>query len=110
MAAGRCGSPIAGDDFREYKGLITQFDRWCFVCAAEADFGVKPSDRERVIGVCRNHIRLIDDLIPVGKDSEDRSIHIQSPKGLVLLKDIPKKKTLGEVMLETEQNWAAGGK
>ena len=110
MSAGECGSPIAGDSFSQYKGPMTQFDRWCFVCAAEAEFGVKPIDHSRVVGVCRDHIRLIDDLVPVGVDSSNRVVSVQSPKGVVLLKDIPKKKTLGEVIRETEKTWAEGGK
>jgi hypothetical protein len=64
-----CGSPIAGDDFHEYEGPITSFDRWCFVCAAAADFAVKPVGKGRAIGVCRTHLKFMEDLVPRDRDT-----------------------------------------
>jgi hypothetical protein len=58
---------LAGDDFHEYKGPMTVFDRWCFVCAAEATHGIEVAQKERIIGVCARHLELFKELRPVGK-------------------------------------------
>lgn len=67
-AVTKCGSPLAGDDFHEYDGPITEFDRWCFVCAEPSKYGIKVKDRKRVIGVCVKHIKLLADLKPIGAE------------------------------------------
>lgn len=63
-----CGSPLAGDDFHEYDGPITEFDRWCFVCAESSRYGVSVRGRKRIVGVCDKHVRLLADLKPVAMD------------------------------------------
>ena len=60
-----CGSPLAGGDFHEYDGPISEFDRWCFVCAGEAKYGVRARDKRRLFGVCETHVRMLHDLKPV---------------------------------------------
>lgn len=67
LAKSDCGSPLKGDDFHEYKGIITDLARWCFVCGNDSRFGIRLQHRRRVIGVCEDHIKLLNELRPVDK-------------------------------------------
>jgi hypothetical protein len=62
-----CGSPIAGDVFHEYRGPMTQFDRYCFVCGNKATHAVRVDNSVRVIGCCSEHIQLVKTLRPENK-------------------------------------------
>jgi hypothetical protein len=70
----KCGSPLVGDDFHEYDGPMTTFDRWCFVCADKAKYGVTVRGRKRVIGVCQAHIKVFGELSPVGAEAGDPTL------------------------------------
>jgi len=62
----KCGSPIAGDDFHEYDGPITDYMRFCFVCGAgDPRYGVGVEGKKKIIGVCVNHVRMIEELEPL---------------------------------------------
>lgn len=50
-----CGSPIVGDVFSHYKGPITDFTRFCFVCGAPPAKTLKVENLVRLIGVCEKH-------------------------------------------------------
>lgn len=67
LATDGCGSPIAGDVFHEYRGPMTQFDRFCFVCGNQATHAVRVDMYVRVIGVCGKHVELVQTLKPEGK-------------------------------------------
>lgn len=67
IAADGCGSPLAGGTFHEYQGPMTTFDRWCFVCGADAEHAVEVANESRIIGVCAKHLELFRELRPVGK-------------------------------------------
>jgi len=69
LSMDRCGSPIAGDAFHEYKGPMTQFDKFCFVCGNKATHAVRASDHPRVVGICVDHIYLMKKLKPEGKQA-----------------------------------------
>ena len=62
----RCGSPIAGDDFHEYEGPITDYMRFCFVCGAGTPrYGAQVQGKQRIIGVCAKHVRMLEELEPL---------------------------------------------
>lgn len=67
LARNGCGSPIAGDVFHEYKGPMTQFDQFCFVCGNKATHAVRVDQYVRVIGICANHVETVKTLKPEGK-------------------------------------------
>jgi len=104
-----CGSPIAGDTFSQYEGIITDFTRWCFVCASESDFAVQVRDDERVVGVCKGHVRLLNELEASEVGSQAELLMLASAKGrLPLLQLIPKpKKSLFQAIAETEAEFQA---
>lgn len=66
LAESGCGSPIAGDDFHEYEGPLTAFERWCFVCGDKSRFGVRARScvrpGVRIFGVCMKHVALLSKL------------------------------------------------
>lgn len=67
LAQDGCGSPIAGDVFHEYKGPMTQFDRFCFVCGMKATHAVRVDRYVRVVGICSDHVSMVKRLKPEGK-------------------------------------------
>jgi len=81
----KCGSPLAGDDFHEYSGPITEFDRQCFVCAGQSRYGITVRGRGRVIGVCLTHAKLLSDLHPVEVVAPE--VFLRSASGAVLSPD-----------------------
>ena len=64
-----CGGPMSGRTFPKYSGPLPDGD-WthvCFVCASPAvSHGVKLADGSgsRVLGVCRDHVRFVDEQAP----------------------------------------------
>lgn len=105
-----CGSPFASLTFPEYDGPMTNFTRFCFVCGAKATKGVKVRDEARVIGMCETHVGMIGKVEPVGlKLNGENVIDIIDRKlGRVSQKRFegPPKKSLVDVMVETEMEWA----
>lgn len=67
FAVNGCGSPIAGDVFHEYRGPMTQFDRFCFVCGGKASHAVRVDNSVRVIGCCTEHVDMVKRLRPENK-------------------------------------------
>ena len=68
LAVDGCGGPMAGDVFHEYKGPMTAFDRFCFVCGESATHAIRVKDLVRVIGCCARHTELVGQITPDGKD------------------------------------------
>lgn len=57
LATTHCASPLGGDAFSSYQGpLGGKFETWCFVCAEEADVGLRVGGLCRVVGVCKRHL------------------------------------------------------
>lgn len=52
-----CGGPLRGSHFPDYKGPITDFSRWCFVCGEDPTYGIRAlnSSSQRVFGMCDQH-------------------------------------------------------
>jgi hypothetical protein len=67
LAVEGCGSPIAGDVFHEYKGPMTRFDKFCFVCGNEATHAVRVDNHVRVVGLCEPHVSFVKKLKPTNK-------------------------------------------
>lgn len=105
----RCGSPIAGDTFSQYEGIITDFGRWCFVCASEANFAVQVRDDERLIGICKEHVRMLTELEASAYGDQSPLLRISTGRErLPLLQLVPKpKKGLFQAIAETEAEFAA---
>lgn len=66
LAVDGCGSPIAGDVFHEYRGPMTQFDRFCFRCGDRATHAIRVTNNVRVIGCCEAHVEMVKMLKPEG--------------------------------------------
>ena len=105
----RCGSPLAGDDFHEYDGLMgTALDSWCFVCGVKSDYGVRVKGHVRVIGICKAHLPMLRELRPVDKLLAPPPIEVRTEEGkLVSLKPPPEKKSVAKAIFEVESYYAA---
>lgn len=66
----RCGGPLGGLDFPEYKGPMTaeRMAQWCFMCAREASYGVRVLGTGRVFGVCQEHLEAVATLRSASKE------------------------------------------
>ena len=96
-----CSGPIAGKAFPEYSGPMTNFERFCFACTSDSDYGIRQPNEDRVIGVCQKHLKLLDRYVPENKGQA--VVEVVSGRGLLL----PKKgrytnKSLGEVLASGE--------
>lgn len=108
-----CGSPFAGLTFPEYKGPMTDFSAWCFVCGAKATKGVRMKNKSRVIGMCETHIPMLGQMEPIGLTPNGKTVaDIVDSKG----RRIPlsryfgtPKKTLMQTIMETEAEFAEKG-
>jgi hypothetical protein len=104
-SASPCGGPIAGSDFPLYIGPITDFSQWCFACGGYPELGIKVPGSPRIFGVCRKHLKLLDLLAP---PTPVTGLSVLSPsKGIIVpISGRYTQKTLGEVIHETECEWA----
>jgi len=105
-----CGSPFAGLTFPEYRGSITDFTQWCFVCGATATKGVKVREEPRIIGMCATHIDMLGNIEPVGLKLNGESVAdiIDQKTGRMSQQRFfgPPVKTLGRLIAETEAEFA----
>lgn len=105
-----CGSPFAGMTFPEYVGPMTDFARFCFVCGANATHGVKVREDPRVLGMCSRHLDMLGKVEPVGlKLNGTAAVDILDRfRGRLTREQFqgPVKKTLGQVIAETEAEFA----
>ena len=96
-----CTSPLGGMAFPEYVGPISDFTRWCFVCGATATRALAAKGNPRRVGVCDEHATLKDRVQGARLDGNP-----VPPDILDMLGPKPKK-TLGQVIAETEKKWQA---
>lgn len=109
-AKGRCGSPLAGDDFREYDGPMVAFERYCFVCAENSRYGVRVRGRPRTIGVCEKHISMLTTLRPVSGPAASMVVQGSDGKQARPEEVVPEpKKTLFQTIAETEKQFEGEG-
>jgi len=92
LAVDGCGSPIAGDVFHEYRGPMTQFDSFCFVCGDRAAHAVRVNTHVRVIGVCSAHVQLVKTLKPEGRRAPNVVIISRDGERRVTEDDLPEKR------------------
>jgi hypothetical protein len=91
-----CGGPISGDTFSNYRGPMTQFDRFCFACGGSATKALRVKGHVRPIGCCDEHIELVRKLKPENrpavnlvvhsKDEVESSDELSAKKGPLVLK------------------------
>lgn len=55
-----CFGPFSGGSFREYTGPLNNLASVCFVCGAPARHGVATSNGGRVIGICNQHVSMME--------------------------------------------------
>ena len=103
-----CGSPLAGDDFHGYEGPITDLTRWCFVCGESATRGIRVTGKQRIVGMCTEHVDWVKSLQAVGRSGQlpPRVVVGGTEPELVEDKKVVRKPSLGEVVVETEREWA----
>lgn len=98
---------MSGGTFHDYDGPITNFTKWCFVCAQPSKFGIQVRGSARVIGACAEHIKLMGELRPTGEETEVK-FGIKSEEGSTSLKQIlgPPKKSLFDEIRKVEDHFA----
>lgn len=98
---GNCAGPLAGLDFPQYRGPITDFSRWCFACGVNASHALKLSSG-KVFGICKDHLRLIHSVHAVGLP--DPHLSVLGPEQL-------QRKSLAAAIFEVETYYdkKAGG-
>lgn len=92
FAVDGCGSPIAGDVFHEYRGPMSAFDRFCFVCGNSATHAVRVDTHVRVIGVCSEHVKLVKTLKPQGKRAPNVVVISRDGEKQISEDDAPEKR------------------
>ncbi len=104
-----CGGPISGKDFPHYRGPLPNFETWCFVCGAASDYGVKVDGSLRFVGVCKEHLRLLDTVRLSGREANYTLVR---SGGFVPLEAVqePTKPTLMQAIVQTELEWAEADK
>src|SRR5580704_18062553 len=65
----RCGGPMAGGAFDKYRGPVTDFSKFCFVCGSKATHAVRATGNVRVLGCCATHIDTVKQFKPTDKDA-----------------------------------------
>lgn len=112
LATSGCGSPIVGDDFHEYEGPLTAFERWCFVCGEKSCFGVRARScvrsGSRIFGICMKHVPLLAKLRSVVLPRQPEA-EIRETAGVVrTVSQVvgPPPKTLARAILEAEREFS----
>jgi hypothetical protein len=101
-----CCSPLAGGEFGDYQGPITDTARWCFVCGAPEQAGVHAAGKAKVFGVCAAHLRLALQLQPEGKEAP--FLLVRTHAELVPAESLrrqPKPSRLAQTMRATQEEW-----
>ena len=101
-----CGSPISGDTFTHYEGPLTDFDRFCFICARDSDQVVSLAGKERKLGICRDHVVLLGQLEAQYK-TEVLILVGAGGRESPLIQLSPRKKGLFQAIAETEAEFQA---
>jgi hypothetical protein len=94
-----CGGPVLGRDFPKYVGELPDLQRWCFACGRDSDFSIKVPQGVHSVGVCKEHVRLLQDLVPA--TPVDGKLILQTGGKFVTLEQIrePTKPTLMQQLI-----------
>lgn len=105
VAEPRCGSPLAGGEFHDYKGPITDFSRWCFVCGHPASQGIQAAGKQRVFGVCDQHLPFVLRLKPEGAEAPFLVVRTPEIVPVETLIRPPKPSALVRAMQAAQEEW-----
>ncbi len=89
-----CGGPVQNRSFPCYKGPISDFKRWCFVCGGETAHLVYTPGRH--LGVCEKHAAMVRGWCAPFETHVIR----------LALEPVTPKKTLGQAIYEVEKFYA----
>lgn len=90
-----CGSPLAGDDFHEYRGPISEFSGWCFICGDDPSCAIQHPGSARLFGVCERHKQALPNLVPV-------NMVLPQGGGPIVTLANGEKRTLGNLLPQTK--------
>jgi hypothetical protein len=107
LAKNGCGSPLAGDCFHEYRGIMTvdAFRKFCFVCGDDATHRLDHPTWPRVIGVCRDHVEWMKD---AKMRQPQRRPYVDAPPNGKKFELPPEESLIGKIV-RTEIEWAQEG-
>lgn len=88
-----CCGPMGGKTFPKYRGPMTDFSRFCFVCSGDSDYTVHVVGEDRVLGVCASHVSTLDNYDGVNTKPRNVNIYLSGggislPGGGVILPSI----------------------
>jgi hypothetical protein len=93
-----------------YEGPITDFTRWCFVCGESAKYAALARGSDRVLGICKEHVRFLEELRPVGTDGTEYVIEaVKTPDGTIVTPDQllgKRPRSLIAEIMKTEEEFA----
>lgn len=101
----RCGSPLAGGEFHDYRGPITDFGRWCFVCGLPATQGIQAAGTRRVFGICDGHLPFVLRLKPEGAAAPLLVVRTPELVPVEALIRPPQPSALVRAMRATQEEW-----
>ena len=113
LALSNCGSPFAGGNFHEYRGVMTEdvFMRCCFVCGADAVKSVQKGGVGRKLGICATHFEWLQDPAmrgpkPLQLSTRPEKNYLDVDASSLKGHKLPPEKSLLGQMLQTEKEWA----
>ena len=105
VAVPSCGSPLAGGDFHDYDGPITDSERWCFVCGDGSTKVVRAAGKSKSFGVCGAHLPLVLSLQPTMGEAPLLEVHVGRFVLAETLVRRPKPSALVREMMATQEEW-----
>lgn len=106
----KCGSPLVGDAFHEYDGpLVGGLHQFCFVCGDKSRFVARVRGRTTGVGICAEHVRLLDTLKADGKElvpNAPKAV-VLAPDGTPVSSEAAPKKSLFAAIQEVEDYYAS---
>jgi hypothetical protein len=104
----QCAGPLAGKQYKDYKGPITEFANMCFVCGSKSTHAIRHNGGGRVFGLCREHLRLVNNVAPAGA-VPTRITHVVADNRVIPAENLlaPKKKSLIEEIMKVESHFAS---
>lgn len=106
LSIDNCGSPLAGDDFHEYKGPLTDLRHFCFVCGNKSKYGIVSKGKTNIVGVCESHVDFVKKYRPISKEIIRPQLGIRTVTGEDPLKPKPEPKSLMKAIYDVEQHFA----
>lgn len=107
-AVGACVGPFGGGTFPQYKGPITDPERWCLRCGGSPVAAVRVVGTSQAYGLCRVHLRDASLLTPIGEETHHLLEIIRLNREVVVVSHIPKprpftRRSVAELLEEIDQ-------